>query len=939
MPRTALPGMCIMMTANSVRFLVLCGLTLALAGLCLGPLHGQPAAPPPPEKFRAILRYEINAPRDAHVVLYDRLIAHLKSLSFSFIPPLDEHPPTDREDPTKNHLAGLVPSAKALEILDNASVASLLLVPPSLKQPFGEQPVGIRLELGGRYSPARQRELGDQVRLILQELGFREARGYDHRGYSGRPFSRLVGTFPGNRLETLLKDLRRLPAGWLAPQVPLDDLPTPLRNLSPIRVIEVLPEAPSTTVPAAPPPRQPAFLDKIAADLWAMVSAKGQESRMVPLQVILSGTPGPHDSRWRTLLKQAAPDFIVEGRLGPIVHGVGPLGEVAGLAALADVSIVRITEPARVDVQPSISGQGDAERSLEQSGAARLHARRFRGRGVGLVIVDTDFRGWQAAVKSKNLPAGTRLVDLTIERNPDLYPLPYAGNPDQPGHGTQCAVAAALAAPEAKMVLVRLGEANPFFLYELALRFQGAILTEDLLRRENEINTARIKLEESRDELMQERKEFLEDFGDEVERERAYGFLGPVFGWVFSRRAWHLQRMAYQESLEENLRQHVFRFRSYIDDLRGLKDAHIVACPLLWNAGYPLGGGSAFSHWLDDLPWRGPLWFQSAGNAGGQAWTGLFRDADGNGVMEFAPEDARLPRGRWTAELNFLGWQPHEKNPLPELPQQGKLRISIQWREPHDPAHQPRPGEKDEYRQPLAQLRLVLLRQRDPDGKKTSADSFEVVAISHGLPQRLENQPNFAVYEQTLDVAIPQPGRYAVRVERQRDARWVMETDPQTKRPVLARIEGLAAVGVRPLGSAVLPALAEQWELRPRIFVEMVDDATRRLGRPVFLDFATSPGAVGPPADSRQVISVAAADLSDRPRSFSPGGPPAGMELAGIPSILAYDGLGRTVAGGAFGSSVSTCFAAGLASAMMSAGLTREQILLVIHKRGVFRAP
>src|SRR5919108_2183573 len=79
----------------------------------------QPAMPKPPEKFKALVRYRIIAPRDAHVAMYDALIADLKKLDFEFIPPLAGRPKTDREDQSKDRLTGLVPSSKAQWILRN----------------------------------------------------------------------------------------------------------------------------------------------------------------------------------------------------------------------------------------------------------------------------------------------------------------------------------------------------------------------------------------------------------------------------------------------------------------------------------------------------------------------------------------------------------------------------------------------------------------------------------------------------------------------------------------------------------------------------------------------------------------------------------------------------------------------------------------------------
>src|SRR5262249_39286903 len=115
------------------------------------------------------------------------------------------------------------------------------------------------------------------------------------------------------------------------------------------------------------------------------------------------------------------------------------------------------------------------------------------------------------------------------------------------------------------------------------------------------------------------------------------------------------------------------------------------------------------------------LWFQSAGNTRGQTWSGLFHDEDDNGFMEFAPAGSPLKKGQWTRELSFLAWQPFNKQETAELPSGVRLRISLQWREPHDPDYYMRAGDDDFYRKPLADLRLSLLRQRDPSGKTLPA--------------------------------------------------------------------------------------------------------------------------------------------------------------------------------------------------------------------------
>jgi len=249
----------------------------------------------------------------------------------------------------------------------------------------------------------------------------------------------------------------------------------------------------------------------------------------------------------------------------------------------------------------------------------------------------------------------------------------------------------------------------------------------------------------------------------------------------------------------------------------------------VWNDGYPAAGSSTLTHYFDDRPFQGTVWLQALGTEAHDAWSGPFRDEDGNGVMEFAPFATILANGRWTPELNFLGWQAQNGSVSPDLPDKAKLRISIQWREPHDPTLW---GTKDLYQSPLAKLKLMVLRQRDPSGTTLPADDLEVVARSSDLPLRLVNQPTFAIYEQTLEFTVPAAGRYALRVE------------------------GKQPADIRPASVPTLPIMERHWELHPRIFVSLIDGAPQSGGRPVLLDYATPSAATGMPADARSVLKL-----------------------------------------------------------------------------------
>ncbi len=908
----------------------------------------QPAAAPAPAKYQVALRYRILAPRDQHALLYDRLIDHLQRLNFEFVPPLDERPDTDRIDPNKNELRGLIPSANVGKLRDNPNVAAILLLPEKFevaKLP-ADQPVRVRIELVSGLPPDRQRELAEQSRLLLGLLGFKEATAYDHRGVQGAPYTKVIGSVPAGQIEVLLKDLRRQPGGWFAPRIAGEDLPSPLRDIDPIVYTEVLSDPEPIADAAAPAPRSPEYLDKIGAGLWEIVNDKEKETTLVRVQVLFAGQPSPQ--ALRQIGERAAPSAFVEGILGPYVTATLLAQDVKTLAALPEVLAVRLPPPAPHDVDPNLPAAKELEPALAASGLADLHRSGKRGQGIRVAILDADFRGWQDQVKSGKLPKTTRLVDLTAERSGQLLPAAELPGADL-GHGTQCALAAAVAAPAADFVLIRVGGDDPYEIAEVAEHFRGIMTTPTLERRLDELRVAVSVLALQRARLQAERKIIFNNFADEEEERGNFGFLGPVYGWIFSEREWHRQGMAYQEKQEQELEIRERRYWKLVEQIQSLKDMPIVVSSPGWNDRYPLGGASPLSRALDGQP-KGPLWFQAAGNTAGQAWIGTYRDFDKNGIMEFAAADAKLPPGRWTSELNFLAWQPYAGKPSLELPGKTALRISLQWREPHDPDYflssskgsAANPADSadavDPYRRPVAELKLVLVRQRDPEGKTVGADAFEVVARSPALPWRLDHQPEGTVYEHLLEFTVDKPGRYAVRIERQRGSEWALNKTED--RFSFELRQGLTSTGIRAVFAPTLPALEKQWELQPRLFVEVADDAHRRQGRPQLADFSTAAGGIGMPADARSVIAVGAADLKGRAQPYSAAGPPPFVDLATKPNIFAFDAV-RQGKGGALGTSLSASFAAGAAATLLSTGMTVEQMreLLRQQKGELFRAP
>ncbi|HLJ96712.1 MAG TPA: hypothetical protein VKU02_26300 [Gemmataceae bacterium] len=844
----------------------------------------QPAAPPPPKEYRAEIRYRIRTVGVGRLAPYNALVRYLESIGFH----KDPGPENEAEDPERTRMTGTIAPANVAKVLLEPHVQAILLVPLGYELPAEtDQAVKVQLWLKSGLPLDRQRLLADQVRSLLRELGFHEAVGYDHHGHT-----RLVGTIPAGNVEMLLEDLRWQGSGWLAPRVPVDELPTPLRNAWPLRIVEVTPEPvgvePAKDVPPTPEPantRDP--LLKIARDLRTL-----DQGQPVHMEVILVATP-EDDRSWRQNLLQAAAGATIEGRLGPLVSLMALPKQAEDLARLPRVATVRLPRPAFVSVLPLEHSPKDNREALRSTGLDTLHTAGFRGQGVRVAIVGSDFRGYEQFL-GKQLGARTRYVDLTAECQPSIEPKAFAGESQAMGRDTQSALAVAVAAPAAEFTLVRIDSEAPYQLQEVARSISGEPVRSDCLDlRSEELAAESSRLQQRQEQLLEQRRQVLDNFGQDeatVKRRQAY--------------------FQQQAEFDRQMQEHGRRLQRYLDlmrDLRALKGVQVVACSLVWSDGYPVDGTSPLSRSFDDRPFCAALWYQAAGDTNGQAWAGLFRDTDGNGVMEFAPPSTPLQPGRWTPELNFLSWQPIGGTRTPELPA-GKLRVSIQWREPHDPTFGPDSGEL--YQQPLADVRLLILRQRDPTGTKLPADDMEVIARSDGLPLRLENTPSSAAYEQTVEFTVPSPGRYAVRVE------------------------GRIPATIRPANERTLPSLQKTWELRLRLFVRQIEESVRMSGRVIFGDYATDQGNPGMPGDAHAILSVGALSASGRPEGYSSFGPAFNQALRIRPDAFSFDelSLGVEPAQAAAGTGLAAGFAAGTAASALSAGMPAESVLFAIHR-------
>lgn len=900
---------------------------LLLAAVGPAAAAAQVKVPKPPDVYDAQVRYRINADRNERVLQFEAMLKYFGGLGFQ------ETAGEDNDlaafDPAAERMTGTIPSKTARDLLKDPRVQTILLSPAGFKAPDDPQaPVRVLVEL----APSREQvALFNQADAALRQLGFRK-----DIGFATREFTVLRGTIPAAAVPKTLRDLRQQPAGWVLPElaeelyVKLPDgtrtpfLVRPFADGIAVRTVEVLGVAePVPMVVALPPiPAEQGHLIKWTADLRRRLAEEGAPAKPARLEVVLASAPTDLDYDWRDQLMRAG--ATIEGRVGPVITvSVAQGSRAADLAALADVVAVRLPRlassvaadaPAPAKKAPPKDEPKDEKKESPIStgqelalppkelddnpvklvGLDRLHAAGKTGEGVRVVILDTDFAGWKDSLgrpaKAGGRVAKTTFIDMTAERNRAVLP---EAMPGDFGRGTHAALAVRLAAPDCELTLVRIPADAPYQIINVGRSIRGdEFRTEGLLARRRELGDDIESLRLRKVAAREEYRRAFENFED----------AGPA-------RERRVAAQANLVKLEQEEKATLGRLER-IDTLEGalanLKGADVVLGMHYWNSGFALDGASATSKFLDDWlsrPRGGgyqrhltrpnakdpPLWFQPAGDTRGQTWTGPFRDADGNGVMEFAASTEPLRPERWSHELNFLARRAGDKDVV-DLPAGSKIRVSVQWWEPHD-----RELSELDYRTPVVPLTLQLVKQRDPTGTRYATDEIDRIAASEGLPTRLHIEPHFGVYEHTLELTLPADGRYALRME------------------------GRVPNRTRPPGVPTLTSQEVRWDLRPRLFVESADGSADY----VLGDFAVAQGGVAVPADARNVIAVGAADRLGRPLPYSAAGAGPMTQLAVKPNLLAPVGLPKfgDHEAAARGTSLAAAFAAGTAATLRGAGV------------------
>jgi len=856
------------------------------AGLFFAVLFAAPAAaqvkyPPRPESYDVHFRYRIRTDRDERIRQFRAMAAHLKAIGF--VAAAKEDADLDLFDPTAELMNGTIPAAGAGKLFDDQNIKTMVLIPTGTAIPEnGKQPLQVRIRIATGFDAKQQKQFHDQTVRQLGQLGFVQAVGYDTAG-----FAFVRGAMPAENLLKLLKDLRGQPSGWFTAAVPLDQLPSPFRATLPVRVVEVLPDLKLDAL--APPPALPAgitpsdALSKLTDDVIAALADPMQMNKELRVDVILEETT----SAWREMrfrLRTAADGIGIEGQVGPIITvRLSNAADVVRIAEIPNVRSIRLPRAAEDTGRP-LDEEGNATKlvdALKQSKVAELHKLGYRGQGVRVVVIASEFPAATALI-GRQLPKNTKFIDLTAELNLDLKPTDP--NPNRPGTGTVVALLTQAAAPEAELTLVRVNPAAIHQVLTVARAVSGdQSYSEALQSRSAELVTASESLATRRRNVAEEYRRALQDLSDDE----------PIVA----------RRKAAREAMdklivdEQAFKGVVQRFAALKVEMDGLKGAGVVVNTLTWDTGYPQDGLSELSRQIDETfatkPVASalkalkqpptPIWVQSASTAVGQVWAGPFLDADDTGAMEFAPPDSKMPAGKWTRELNFLGFNPSDGGAgVAPLPAGYKLRLTVQWREPHDPdGFAPTDS--------VYLLKIRLLKQIDPQATAVASDEFQEIASSLAAPVRLLKTTGSGAFEQTLEVTIPADGIYAVRI----DGRTKFAYD--------------------------LPVLQPKLEIAPRIVVEPSDPASAAKGRPAFRTYLTEKAGVGIPGDAPAAVTIGVANNG----SQTGAGP--GVALRVKPDLFAPGRLTHHGSAGE-GPAIAAAFAGGVGASLLSAGIRASDL-------------
>lgn len=873
---------------------------LLVAGAAL-PASAQVVYPKPPDEYAVTLRYRIRATGEQRIVPFDAMTKHLKAIGFKFAD--EDRFKLDRLDPGAELVSGTVPSSAAGKLLDDPSIRTVLLSPAAGKS-FDDPAklLQVRLDLATGLPKEEQQRLHTQAVEQLEKVGFVHSTGYDHKDYT-----RIRGALAAGSVPLLVKDLRSLPGGWFVGGAgDRTAQPLPLRSVVPVRTVEVIADLPAPAAPASPTDS-----GKLTADLAAIVADPAAADKPLVVEAVMERDTSDEPAAVRRALRAALSGIAVEGLAGSVV--TLRLPKAAFVKNVADLPDVRHVRLPRVATETVVTAAAKGGNVLADTRLKDLHALGYDGSGITVAVLASEFPGAESkqakgsaaptvTVAGVTLPPGSRLIDLTAELRPTLDPAP--ADPTRGPGGTAAALAVHTTAPKAAILLVRVDPTRFHQVLTVAKTVAGeGTFSPALSTRNDELSIRTTQLESQRRIVTNEvERAFADLSGEPVPR--AKDDPNPddpkpddppqVKRRLLASKA--LKQLQADTAAANTLLE---RFLAIEGALDVVKRAVVVVNTLVWETGHPHDGESELSQLIERKFAPGgrtsglrasrqpptPAWVQAGSTSVGAVWSGAFRDADRNRLMEFADAKTPVPAGRWSKELAFLGYEPTGDKPT-TLPAGLKVRVTMQWREPHRP-------ELVQPSEPTHDLKLRLFRQLDPAGKAVGSDELAEVAVSQGTPVRLAKTPGSGVYEVTLSATLPADGVYALRVE-----------------------GGTAATGLP--DSTRLDA-----ELYPRIVLELPDPAQAAKGRVVFTEMAVPRSGVGIPGDS---LAAVTAGVGNEMGATSATGVGPAVPLGVKPDLLT-DGDIAWTGGGGNGTGVAAGYLGGGAACLMQAGVRPSDLV------------
>lgn len=758
-----------------MRWLLICVSLFFTFGL-LGLVQAQPARTTS-NRYQVRMRYKIDADLQQRFAFYKEMLGRLQSVGFQ------PAPGRPREELYGDTLAGELPANGISTLRLERFLRTAILVPTGYALPTDvEKTVLVRCDLS-ITGPDRQRELFNLARQQLKGLGLIENEGYDHQRHT-----QILGRLPVPALDVLLKDTAEVPIPTILKNTTIKSNKAPLVRLAVVIAEPAMPQSDVAQPASAPAGKE--YLDKISPDLKTMLAKIPEADLNKFMRVELVLRDNQLRDALRTSLQNSEAMFITEGSFGPIVTGLCAPSKLTVLAQAEEVSTVRLPQPPQPFSQSQLSGIQFIPLGRELGKSPTITPVAFQPPAPRrLIVIGDDFQGYQESIGS-GLPKNTRLVDLTAELTSNFEPLPSIDGQAK-GMSTSLAIQFLRNHPQDEVILVRINSTSPYQLQYLGESLLGRPwMTPAFQTRKDEWNEAGSRIESEKLELRVKRRRLGEDFNlDETTKAR--------------REEYRKQQNALDIRDKEHYK-HGLRISEFSQELQKLKGTGTLCLALQWNPGYAdLPGSAPHIRFLSSEALRAANWYQAVAQRPGQVWTGLFRDADRDDVMEFTinPQVNR-------PDLAFLGWKRYgvDANIQQQLPENTVVEVILNWFEVH-----PQPqGETDLYRKPHDQLHLSILKQRDPSGKTLPADAFEVVGRTAFLPDRVENGTRGSHYQSIVRFTVPAGGgRYALRV---RGSSLRNTANNQN---------------------------TEQSEIHPKITLSVVDPAHRALGRVVYESLAT----------------------------------------------------------------------------------------------------